>query len=290
MPATLSPLRYPGGKTKFYTYVKELIRCNDLGGQTYIEPFAGGAGLAIKLLLNNDVNRIVINDYDPAIYAFWFSILNHTDNFCALIEETAVTPTIWQRQREIYFKQDTNEPMKLGFATFFLNRTNISGIIKGGIIGGRLQDGEYRMDARYNKEKLIQRIRDIAERKDQIVLLNLDAKDLLSRNVLSRFYKVFINLDPPYVRKGAQLYKNSFVEEDHRELSQIVSRCRRKWIVTYDVCPLVAELYCHYRHSFLDVTYSAQGTQKAKEYIFFSDNMIIPDNIVLCANDATINI
>ena len=278
MPSTYSPLRYPGGKTKFYDYVRELLRCNNMLGETYMEPFAGGAGLALKLLLNNDVKRIIINDYDTAIYSFWHSILYETDAFCELINTTPVTTEEWKKQREIYMNHNGDISLDVGFSTFFLNRTNVSGVIKGGIIGGQEQQGVYKIDARYNGQNLI---RNIAEKRDQIVLLNQDAKELLQPQQLRRYYKTFINLDPPYVKKGAQLYKNAFTEADHRELSELISNCNRKWIVTYDICPFVADLYRDFRSSYLDVTYSVRMSKKAQEYIFFSDNLELPDTIEL---------
>ena len=284
MPATVSPLRYPGGKTKFYTYVREILSCNDMLGETYIEPFAGGAGLALKLLLNEDVSRIVINDFDPAIYSFWHSVLYETEAFCELIENAILTTNQWNLQHSIYLESDTSDPLTLGFATFYLNRTNISGVVKGGMIGGQGQNGKYGLDARFNRQTLIEKIKTIASHKEQIVLLNLDARELLQPRQLRKFYKIFINLDPPYVKKGAQLYKNAFSESDHRELCELVKQCRRKWIVTYDVCPLVADLYKSYRSSYLDVTYSIQASKKAKEYIFFSDTLVLPKEIKLrCA-------
>ena len=284
MPSTYSPLRYPGGKTKFYAYVKELLENNGLIGETYIEPFAGGAGLALKLLLKNDVSRIVINDLDPAIYSFWYSVLNEAPEFCDRIANIELTLEEWKRQRAIYLLQDTTRPLELGFATFFLNRTNVSGVVNGGIIGGQEQTGKYKLDARFNRDTLSEKILKISEQRSRIVLFNQDAKELLSPQQLRKFYKVFINLDPPYVKKGAQLYKNAFSDEDHRELSELVSGCRRKWIVTYDICPLVADLYRSYRSSYLDVTYSIQSSKKAQEYIFFSDNLILPENIKLREN------
>ena len=284
MPATVSPLRYPGGKTKFYTYVREILSCNDMLGETYIEPFAGGAGLALKLLLNEDVSRIVINDFDPAIYSFWHSVLYETEAFCELIENAILTTNQWNLQHSIYLESDTSDPLTLGFATFYLNRTNISGVVKGGMIGGQGQNGKYGLDARFNRQTLIEKIKTIASHKEQIVLLNLDARELLQPRQLRKFYKIFIYLDPPYVKKGAQLYKNAFSESDHRELCELVKQCRRKWIVTYDVCPLVADLYKSYRSSYLDVTYSIQASKKAKEYIFFSDTLVLPKEIkIRCA-------
>lgn len=277
----MSPLRYPGGKTKFYSYVREILEYNNLLGQTYIEPFAGGAGLAMKLLLNGDVEHIVINDFDPSIFSFWHCVLNYTDDLCNLILETEITPSEWLRQKEIYIMQDRTNILSLGFSTFFLNRTNVSGVIKGGMIGGIEQNGTNAIDARFNKLNLIQKIRDIAAFKEKISLFNLDAQELLGPANLKRFHKAFINFDPPYVKKGAQLYKNSFVEEDHKSLSKKIAQCGRKWIVTYDICPLVANLYSDFRYSYLDVTYSIKNSKKAREYIFFSDNLVIPENVMV---------
>jgi len=248
-------------------------------GQTYIEPFAGGAGLAIKLLLNGDMKRIVINDFDPSIFCFWYSIINFTDDFCRLITDIDITTDEWQKQRTIYFQQDTSKQLELGFATFFLNRTNISGVIKGGPIGGKNQTGKNSINARFNKKNLISKIREISLYKNQITISNLDAQDLLQSNNLRKYNNAFINFDPPYVKKGSKLYKNSFNVKDHKSLAEKISQCGKKWIVTYDVCPLVAELYSIYRHSYLDLTYSIKGRKDAHEYIFFSNNLIIPENV-----------
>lgn len=282
MPTTPSPLRYPGGKTKLYPYIRGILERNNLLGKTYIEPFAGGAGLALKLLLNNDVKQIVINDFDYAIYSFWYSILNYTKQFCELIESTEIVPSEWYKQKEVYLSQGQKTILEVGFSTFFLNRTNVSGVIKGGMIGGVNQQGKYTMDARFNKIGLIKKIRTIADRKEQIFLSNMDAQDLIKSENLNRFNESFINFDPPYVNKGHQLYKNSFKEEDHVSLGQrIAALTDQKWIVTYDICPLVTNIYKNYRCSYLDVTYSINNKKKAREYIFFSNTLSLPEYVEL---------
>lgn len=177
--------------------------------------------------------------------------------------------------------QDISNPLKLGFATFFLNRTNVSGVIKGGVIGGAKQNGKDKIDARFTKTTLIKKIQNIAYHRDRIILSNIDAKEFLHSDNIKQYREAFINLDPPYVAKGTQLYENSFTEEDHRVLSNIIARCEHKWMVTYDVCPLVAELYRGFRCSFLNVTYTVQNITKSKEYVFFSNNLKLPSNITL---------
>lgn len=268
-----SPLRYPGGKAKLYDFVKKLLMNNNLLGGTYVEPFAGGAGLALKLLIKKDVKRIVLNDLDPAIYSIWYSILNMTDDFCELIRSAELSVSEWKKQKEIYNQGLKNNSLEYGFAAFYLNRTNVSGVIKGGIIGGLNQSGTYKIDARFNKEDLIRRIRLISKHKKSIILYNIDANELINGDYLKGLHKVFINFDPPYVKKGLQLYKNSFSTKDHQILRDNISKCKRKWIVTYDICPLVQELYKKFSCDVIDINYSVNTTRKAQEYVFYSSGL-----------------
>lgn len=279
LPLTPSPLRYPGGKTKLYKYVKSIIEANNLIGETYIEPFAGGSGLALKLLINDDVKRIVINDLDPAIYAFWYCVLNNPEQMCNFVATVPLTVDEWDKQHLIYVNQQDYTQLELAQATLFLNRTNVSGVITGGVIGKRDQTGKYKIDARFNRTDLERKIRTISTLSSRIDLYNLDAVEFL-QNELRHYYKTFINFDPPYVVKGGQLYKNAFTEEDHRLLRDNIAQCNRKWIVTYDMCNLVDNLYSKFRGSTIDTYYSANGAKKAKEYIFFSDNLTLPDNTI----------
>jgi DNA adenine methylase len=272
MPTTLTPLRYPGGKTQFYPLIKELLADNDLIGNTYIEPFAGGAGIAIKLLVNNDMNRVIINDIDPAIYAFWYSVLHFPDDLCSLIENTPITVDEWHKQKDIY-KNKKAKRLALGFSTLFLNRTNVSGVINGGIIGGLQQKGHYKIDARYTKATLIKKINTIKTYKEKINVYNMDAIKLFELNEIKNMKKTFINFDPPYVSKGAGLYENSYTSDDHKKLASMIKKCSRRWVVTYDIHPLISKLYMGFHYNYLDLNYSINKKRKAREYIFFSPNI-----------------
>lgn len=276
VPYTPSPLRYPGGKTQLYPLVQQLFNHNNFLGKTYIEPFAGGAGLAIKLLLRGEAGDIILNDFDNAIYSVWHSILYSTDTFCSLIEDSKITMDEWQEHKHIYENESDTDLLSLGFSTFYLNRTNVSGIITGGVIGGKKQQGKYKMDARFAKPGLIKRIQDIAKHRNRITISKMDAIDFLdSQLVLSR-KDALINFDPPYVLKGGMLYKNSYCEKDHVALANKIHSCQQPWIVTYDICPLVQGLYSSYRSSVLGINYSIGDTRSAKEYIFFSHNLNLP--------------
>lgn len=279
MSSVKSPLRYPGGKAKLYDFVKRILVRNDLIGGTYVEPFAGGAGLALRLLLNNDVKRIIINDLDPAIYNFWYTIINNAVEFCDKIKEVDITVDEWKKQKEIYSTGRYKDQMEYAFAVFFLNRTNISGVLNGGPIGGMEQNGNYKIDARFNKDELIKKIVNISNYKDRIIITNCDAKSLIQNGTLNKYKKVFINFDPPYVKKGARLYKNSFQISDHTDLYNCILNCKKKWIVTYDICPLITDLYSRYRTSKISINYSVRSVKKAQEYVFFSDNLILPEGI-----------
>ncbi len=243
MPITYTPLRFPGGKSKIYSFMISLIEANELQGCTYAEAFCGGAGLALKLLLKNDVSRIVLNDYDPAVFSIWDAVVNHPDELCAYIESAPLNMGEWYRCRDVY--QSSTEPsLELGKAAFFLNRTNRSGILTGGVIGGKTQAGTYKIDARFNPENLCSKVRAISARSGDIELHNLDVLEFMRTVAPQLDEKSLLYLDPPYVQKGPGLYENSFTDDDHRKLAKRVKQYSGKWMVTYDTDKLVDELYC----------------------------------------------
>ena len=264
-----SPLRYPGGKSKLTAYVLETMKLNDLEGAAYVEPFAGGCAIAWYLLLNGHARKVYINDLDPAIHAFWYCVLYKTDELCELIRSTPVSMDEWYQQREIY-RENPNDYLKLGFATFFLNRTNRSGIIKAGVIGGLKQEGEYRLDCRFNKERLVEQIRAIAERRDDIRLTNLDATQFIEEHIPDIEGPAFVNIDPPYYVKGKGLYQNYFEHHDHYRLFESIKRITQPWIVTYDDTPEICGIYSEYAPESFGLTYTAQTKCKGSEVIIHS--------------------
>ncbi|ECQ6354014.1 DNA adenine methylase, partial [Listeria innocua] len=220
MPVTQSPLRYPGGKTQLFKFVRNLIEINEIKHSTYIEPFAGGAGVALELLFSNSVENIVINDYDKSIHSVWYAIINHTDEFIRLIETVPITIDEWHRQRSIYLdKKNSMNSVEGGFATFYLNRTNVSGIINGGPIGGKAQNGKYKLDCRYNKSGLIKKIKKIADYKSRITLYRKDANNLIDL-ILERYNSnnCFVFFDPPYYVQGQNLYLSFILKSEHQKM------------------------------------------------------------------------
>lgn len=274
MPATLTPVRYPGGKTKIYPEIKSILEANNLLGHAYAELFAGGAGLAIKLLLKNDVQSIVINDFDPAVYCMWNVIVNHSEELCEFINEAKLDIDTWKSMREIYRSKDVSDSLALGKACFYLNRTNVSGILSGGVIGGLDQTGTYKMDARFNRKTLIAKIRRIEEYKDRIEVTNLDAEEFITRRLTDP--DLFAYLDPPYVQKGPGLYRSSFTNEKHRSLARKIGDARSKWVVTYDADVLIESIYNDYEQSNLEIGYSANLKTVGKEKIILGPGLIWP--------------
>lgn len=281
---SLSPLRYPGGKSKISNLVELIIKKSNVNG-TYIEPFAGGAGIALYLLLNNIVNEIVINDSDKAIYSFWRAIKEDGKNFIELINSTPVTINEWKRQKDIYLTSKAYS-LELGFATFFLNRTNRSGILTAGPIGGYEQKGSYKIDARFNKETLINKIQEIINRKSHIHVYNKDIKSFISSIIPKYEVNSFVYLDPPYYNKGQQLYKNFLTPNDHARIANLIfENIRCPWIVSYDNVGDIEQLYDNYCMKRFDVNYSAANTGKASELLIFSDLDLCPSVQELQANN-----
>lgn len=273
-----SPLRYPGGKYKLYKYVAELVRINNCN--TYIEPFCGGAAVALELLFDGVVRDIIINDYDYTIFCFWDSILNRTEEFVQLVENTEVNLIEWHRQKEVRENIDAHTPLEIGFSTFFLNRTNRSGIIdKAGPIGGLTQQGDYPIDCRFNKPRLISQIRRIADQRDHIKIYNLEALDFIEKVILKK-RKAFIFFDPPYYGKGPGLYTNFYAHGDHVNLAKaILNKLKnRKWIVTYDNVNAIKAMYVKAKSVEFELQYTLQTKRSGSEVLFFAKKIQRPRN------------
>lgn len=264
MPATYTPIRYPGGKTKIYPLVKNIIEKNGFGNHTYAEAFAGGAGLAMKLLLKGDVPAVIINDLDRAVYCMWDAVVNRSEDLCTFVSETEVTVNEWRRHRETYRNQEGVDNFELGCAAFFLNRTNISGILDGGVIGGMGQSGGFKIDARFSKPGLLAKIRTIEKRSNDIKIFNLDAESFIT-DVLAKEASLFAYFDPPYVKKGPGLYRSSFDEEKHKSLAKTIQSCNFPWIATYDDDKLIKELYGDNVRETFSIGYSAYKASKGRE-------------------------
>ncbi len=286
-----SPLRYPGGKSRLAPFISLLIQKSKIENPIYVEPFAGGAGVALSLLLNSIVNEIVINDYDKAIYSVWRALLTETNRFIELIEDTPLNIEEWRAQKRIYDEEGGRYSLKLGFAAFYLNRTNRSGILSNaGPIGGFDQMGNYLIDARFNRQDLVRRVCEIAKHKSKIHLYNKDIRMFLEKYMPKYQERAFIYFDPPYYNKGKALYKNFFSPLDHQEIFKCISALSCPWLVTYDDVPEIREIYSSYVGKRYDLTYSLANNGKKSELMFLSDDALWPNEEELRERQISINL
>lgn len=274
-----SPLRYPGGKGKLTAFIKLVFEENDLLGGHYVEGYAGGAGIATRLLLLEYAACIHLNDIDRSVYAFWHSVVNSTDELCKKIRDVKVTIRERAKQKAIHADGENHSLLDLGFATFFLNRTNRSGIIHGGVIGGKNQDGKWKIDARFSKADLCRRVETIALHRTRIRLYNLDAAVFIRGVLPSLPKKSLIYLDPPFYMKADDLYENHYAHGDHATIAEIVQKkIGIPWIVSYDHRPEIAKLYKGSRKIIYGMNYSAgKDRYRGSEIMFFSPGILIPD-------------
>lgn len=276
----LSPLRYPGGKAALSGFLEDVLDLNSLRGGVYYEPYAGGAGAALNLLQKDAVSEIFINDLDPGIYAFWLAVLNEPERFAESITRCPLEMDFWQTQRAIATQPANHDSFEHGFATFFLNRCNRSGVINGaGPIGGYRQEGRWLIDARFNREGLISRVAAISALKERIHLKNMDALNFLKKHLPSGLgrRKVLVYLDPPYVAKGQRLYYNAYGKDDHaRVASYLRLQNVLPWVLSYDDAPLIRELYQDQNLYPLPIRYSLQKKRIAQELLIVPDRIRLP--------------
>lgn len=275
MPVVNTALRYPGGKSKLSRFVTLLIESNNLHNSTYVEPYAGGAGIAVNLLFSNVVNKVIVNDLDTHIYKFWKSILNNTERFLKLIRDTKITVSEWKKQKIIFLNPKQYSDVEVGFSTFYLNRCNHSGVLTGGIIGGYQQLGSCKMNERFNKDDLSRKIKKIALYSDRIKVLNKNALTLL-KDINNKKKHYFIYLDPPYYEKSKQLYYNTYKEEDHKQLSLFL-RIKKNffWALSYDNCKEIKKLYLKNKTIPFNINYSLQKKRSGKEIMIFDKKIKI---------------
>lgn len=273
-----TPLRYPGGKARFAPLIASIMQTHGLVGGHYLEPYAGGAGVALELLFHGHASHIHINDFDPAVNAFWQAVTRHPQDLLALLWETPINMDQWFHWRSVLRGEVQASIVEQGFATLFMNRTNRSGILKGGVIGGKDQTGDYKMDARLKKDVLAARIKKIAQHAGDISVYCEDAHTLLSRadRLLSK--QSLIYLDPPYYVKGRGLYRNFYSHNDHLAIAKLLQSRSFKfpWIVSYDAASEIKEMYKLSRGLTYGLNYTAQTRYIGNEVMYFSRKLTPP--------------
>lgn len=263
-----SPLRYPGGKACIFDMTKDILISHNLDGWQYAEPYAGGCGLALSLLFDGVVSKLHLNDIDPSIATFWENLIFHTDELADRVENVTFTIEEWRKQKQIQKEKLTANPIDLAFSTLYLNRTNRSGIIKAGVIGGLAQTGNYKMDCRFNKADIISKIYAIAKRQSDIYIYNLDAIDFIHQ--LESQENLVLMIDPPYYNKGQTLYANFYRHNDHAKIADVLTNTTLPWILTYDNTPEIIELYQDFNQYSFNINYSVAKKRVGSELLITS--------------------
>lgn len=272
----LSPLRYPGGKRRLANFMKVACRLNDVLDGDYAEVYAGGASIALALLYGDYVRRIHINDLDPGIYAFWSAARDNTDELVGRVRTVPLTMDEWRNQRAVQMVSEP-DPLDLAVSTFYLNRTNRSGIVRGGPIGGTAQGGPWGIGARFNRDDLVRRIERVGRHRSRITIHQLDGAKFIE-SVASKLPKSsLVYLDPPYFVKGQQrLYANYYGSDDHADVARRVASLQTQWIVSYDNAPEITRLYQGFESVTYDIAYSANHRYVGQEVMFFSPGLVVP--------------
>jgi DNA adenine methylase len=266
----LTPLRYPGGKQRLTPFVLELLKANKMIGGHYVEPYAGGAGVGVELLLKGHVSHIHLNDSAFPIYAFWRSIISNPEEFCRRISSAFLDVEEWKRQRKIIGQPLEHSELEIGFSAFYLNRCNRSGILSGGLIGGVSQAGDWKMDARFPVNELIRRIEAIASRSQSITVQNWDAEKFIIEHIPTLPVNTFVYCDPPYLEKSRRLYLDRYERQDHAHIAQVIqTQLARKWIVSYDACAEVLSYYRDRKCITYSMQYNASRVYKGSEVFSF---------------------
>lgn len=286
-----TPLRYPGGKQKLAPFILEMMEKNNLVGGDYAETYAGGGGVAIQLLLSGKVAHIHLNDSWYPLHAFWRSVIYKTEEFCKRIRTTPLTVKEWFRQKEILSRPWEFDQIDLGFSMFYLNRCNRSGIIHdGGLIGGMEQKGQWKMDARFPRKALIERVEAIAARRSAITLKNWDAERFIDEHISIMPERSLVYCDPPYFHKADRLYLNHYEPRDHERIAEVIqARIQKPWLISYDYTPEILQFYDGRKMFWYRLQYNAAKVYKGKELVVISDNLKLPRHSVLPFIDKRLN-
>jgi DNA adenine methylase len=279
-----SPLRYPGGKSKLAPFLAESLRLNRLGQGVYAEAFIGGGGAALRLLIQKHVAEIAINDLDPLIHAFWATMLQAPEELVRNIKATRLTVRTWKRHKNVARRNARKlvDPIyAVGWSAFFLNRCNRSGVFNAGPIGGMDQKGNYKIDARFNRPNLVERIERVAEHASRIRLYRLPALKFLQLIQDEKGFSradTLTYLDPPYYLKGPSLYSFYFSSRQHAALSDFLNRkARFRWITSYDDQDEIRALFARQAWNVHNMAYQVHSRRIGRELVIASANCRIPD-------------
>lgn len=269
-----TPFRYPGSKSSFTNVVKKIITYNRLENSVLIEPYAGSAAVTLALISEGICSKAIIGERDPLLYSFWKVVFSNPKTLIERVKKSNIDLQTWQSLQPLLRvdnpkDHDLNE---LAFAALFLNRTNFSGVMHAGPIGGKSQTSAYKIDCRFNKADLIQRIIGINKLKSRIKVKFGDALKLIekSKNIENSIFYI----DPPYFLQGPKLYRHNYNTTQHMELAAVLNECKFNWILSYDSHSVIRNLYENQSHVLTPFQYSTRKPKSENELLI--TNLDIP--------------
>lgn len=246
----LSPLRYPGAQRRLVPYIRSAIHYNDVEPTLFIEPFAGGASVAIQLLGEGTVEQIGLADKDKLVSAFWKVVFSEPEWLIDRVQEVEPSLELWKALKT-QVADGQLDLYQRAFACLYLNRTSFSGILHphAGPLGGYEQDSEHDIACRFSKDNIIDRIRRLGNLRNRVAFVwNKSWRgsitligDMQSRGSISD--DVFYYLDPPFFNKSEKLYQHSFGSSDHAQLRNQLTLLDDNWLLSYDDCEKVWQYY-----------------------------------------------
>ncbi|MEI7867358.1 MAG: DNA adenine methylase [Candidatus Methylumidiphilus sp.] len=272
----ISPLRYPGSKATFLKVVLEFIEVHGLKGREIVEPYAGSGIVSLSLVANNLVSHATLVERDPLLYSFWKAVFEHTDILLSSIEDININMDTWYELRVLLkHKIPENELIPdLALACLFFNRTNFSGVLHSGPIGGKDQSSDYKLDCRFNKKDIISRIRQISSLRDGVSVKFGDALEFLQKANIQNHEKRFFYVDPPYFKQGRKLYRYYYKVIDHKRLYDILSVATFPWLLSYDKHEFIELLYDGFPQVHQSFRYMSRTPKNENELVV--TNMVIP--------------
>jgi len=270
----LSPLRYPGSKKRLVLYLYEIIKYNKLNPNVLVEPFVGGGNIALHFLLNGIVNKIIIADKDKLIYSFWEVLFSNPDYLIDFIKRVKIDLDTFYKYKEIARNSEYCEKERLAEACIYLNRTSFSGIMtdRVGPLGGKNQQSQYKIDCRFNKEGLIEKIKYISAFRRSVIVLSSDWRDTIQYGQdwainKKRLNRLFFYFDPPFFHKANDLYRCYFNKEEHKRFYKEIIRLNYDWVLSYDNATEIRELYSNEKYitMHIEVPYSINSHAKRIE-------------------------
>ena len=284
MKPSLTPLRYPGGKSRLLGYVERFLKANHISPDCVCEPFAGTASISVGLLQKGLVDSAYICEKDPLIVAYWKAVKYHIDELVESVKSVEVSMDTWFDFKK-YLPENAQTRFsvtELALAFLFYNRTNYSGIIKGGPLGGKSQKSPYKLGCRFNKPTIIEKLLDLSKVSENIHINLGDGLEFMKRESSNRSVEsIFFYVDPPFYNAGKDLYREFFNDKDHIELADFLADLESPWLLSYDDSEFIRNLYKEKRNAKIYIDYQANFLKKSAGELLFSNRVIPPGSTVV---------